>query len=319
MTANPISQTNSNRTPVWFIAHGGPPTVLDYDSSARKHWIKIASEIKDLYRNKQTLKGIVFVSAHWQAESSEVSNNPDGILVNNDATNPLIYDFYGFPREFYQLQFKTENPSWLNQLVSSHLNKEGFQASFTKRGLDHGVWVPLLPGFGADGQDLPPLTQISLPFSQEDQGKNPVQDGLRALRLGRALRALRDQGIAVIGGGQPVHNLREMMRSRSDPNYQQSDFAQVFGDAVKDALSPPGKNASIGGQDKYAELAQGEPQRWEAALDLFDHKYFKRSHPTAEHLLPALVCLGAAHDEEAGNRTFREEQLTMDWSMFRWE
>lgn len=305
-----MTASHPARTPIYFIAHGGPPTVLDYTSAARKHWIKVASEIKTLSSGPDPfIRGIVFLSAHWQAEPNQVSNDPNGILVNTNETNPLIYDFYGFPDELYKLQFHSHNPSWLNQLVAKHLNNQGFSTTLTNRGIDHGVWVPLLPGFGENAEGLPPLLQISLPFSHEDQGKPPVEDGLRALRLGRALQALREQGIAIIGGGQPVHNLGEMRKSMMDPLYQPGEFADVFGDALSQAVIPKGDETTD---------SNGIPSRWANALHLFDHKYFKRAHPTAEHLLPALVCFGAARDDEEGVQTFRHEQMTLGWAMYKW-
>lgn len=305
-----MTASHPARTPIYFIAHGGPPTVLDHTSAARKHWIKVASEIKSLSSGSNpSIRGIVFLSAHWQAEPQEVSHDANGILVNTEETNPLIYDFYGFPDELYKLQFHSHNPSWLNQLVANHLDNQGFSTRTTRRGIDHGVWVPLLPGFGENAEGLPPLVQISLPFSYEDQGKPPVEDGLRALRLGRALQALRDQGIAIIGGGQPVHNLGEMRKSMMDPLYQPGEFAHVFGDALSQAVIPKGNGAID---------SNGVPARWANALHLFDHRYFKRAHPTAEHLLPALVCFGAAHDDEEGVQTFRNEQMTLGWAMYKW-
>jgi len=57
-------------------------------------------------------KGLVVVSAHWEDEAggSGVTGQPDSRLsvmcrklietVNTDETNPLIYDFYNFPKHF---------------------------------------------------------------------------------------------------------------------------------------------------------------------------------------------------------------------------
>lgn len=229
-----------------------------------------------------------------------------GVLVNVDESNPLIYDYYGFPKSLYELKFNTQNPSWLSASVMETLKAEGLTPVSTRRGIDHGVFIPLLAGFGEQGQGLPPLVQVSLP--PEDAHGDATQDGVRALRLGKALRALRSQGIAIVGGGQPVHNLRDFQRARQMGQKAIGSYSVPFAQALTAAVCP----TSLGTDD------HGEPKRWEAAKKLFLDQNYNSAHPSSEHLLPALVTLGAALDEEEGREEFALNEGPLAWNMYKW-
>lgn len=229
-----------------------------------------------------------------------------GVLVNVDESNPLIYDYYGFPKSLYELKFNSQNPAWLSALLQETLKAEGLTPVSTRRGIDHGVFIPLLAGFGEQGQGLPPLVQVSLP--PEDAQGDVVQDGIRALRLGKALRTLRSKGIAIVGGGQPVHNLRDFQRARQLGQKAIGAYSVPFAQALTAAVCP----ASSSTNDR------GEPERWEAAKRLFLNEHYHSAHPSSEHLLPALVTLGAALDEEEGREEFDMNEGPLAWNMYKW-
>lgn len=291
------------RAPIWFIAHGGPPTLFDVNHPAHQHWLKVASDIKNA-----KLKGIIFVSAHWQAESGDFvdtskRNSERSILLNTNTNNPLIYDFYNFPKHYYETKFESKNPPDLQEAVAKHLRQEEYHVQETDRGIDHGVWVPLRasgPIFNV------PLIQVSLPIATK-----PEQDGIAALHLGRALRGLREQGYAIIGGGQPVHNLRDYMMARSAGAPRPSNYGKTFSAALTRAL------VNIPSEEREGE--QGvDPARWIEAKSLFQRPDYAEAHPTSEHLLPALVALGAAGDTEPGSEEFRFDEGPLAWNMYRY-
>ena len=98
-----------------------------------------------------------------------------------------------------------------------------------------------------------------------------------ALRLGRALAPLRDQGVLVIGSGSLTHNLHEFRQHINDPEY-----AQAFADWVA------------------AAVARGDVQ---ALVDYRAQAPFAaRAHPTEEHYLPLLVAVGASTLDESRQR-----------------
>lgn len=67
------------RAPAIFISHGGPPTMFDTQHLAYKKWQSIG---KELLGYGEKLKGIVIVSAHWQAE-----DRPKGVYIS-ESTSP---------------------------------------------------------------------------------------------------------------------------------------------------------------------------------------------------------------------------------------
>lgn len=290
--------------PVWFIAHGGPPTLYQPQHPAHQHWLRLGRDIR-----RTQPKGIVFVSAHWQAEPEDFldgsnasgatdTNGPSSssasaasrrVLINTDSSNPLIYDFYGFPKHYYEANFASHNPPVLHEAVSAHLRGEGYTVQETQRGIDHGVWVPLLAAFGErgmlDGEGKSvggsgiPLVQVSLPIPRTD----PRDDGAAALALGHALRGLRQQGIAVVGGGQPVHNLRDYRLLSGGLSPAAKDhYSQTFPPALTAALLLPSGSAAA---DASNGSDGSEPTRWAAAKALFSRADYAQAHPTSEHLL----------------------------------
>ena len=126
------------------------------------------------------------------------------------------------------------------------------------RGLDHGVWTPLVHLFPE--ADVPVL-QLSLPSRLGPE---------RLFELGRRLAGLSADGGLVVGSGNVTHNLRAMRADGSPPEA----FAAEFDGWVAEVLAERDWDALLGA----AERAPA----------------FGRNHPTAEHWLPLVVAAGAA-------------------------
>lgn len=159
-----------------------------------------------------------------------------------------------------------------------------------KRGIDHGVWCPLKVAFQRpyleemtpeqrknqkatiDTPSVLPasltLTQVSLPASDSS---------IDSLKLGAALRGLREQGFAIVGGGMSVHNLRDLMRSfalaggRGLAALSPTSYSEGFLKALTEAMTVP-------------PAAQDE-DKWSKALKLDRRSDFQPAHPTPEHFL----------------------------------
>jgi 4,5-DOPA dioxygenase extradiol len=56
-------------------------------------------------------------------------------------------------------------------------------------------------------------------------------------------------------------------------------------------------------------------ERNNSAIELSQHKHFRDCHPTAEHLVPYHVALGAA-GEDAGKKLLHEYYSTLSWGSF---
>lgn len=237
------------------------------------------------------------------------------LSVNVDENNPLVYDFYNFPDHFvsrdtahislrparspasllifrpqYKQRVESSNPANISALVLDHLRSNGVPAHPIKRGIDHGVWCPLKVAFqkpfleeltleqrktqpaSTDTPSVLPstlsLTQVSLPVSESS---------IDSLKLGASLRALREQGFAIVGGGMSVHNLRDMMRmfamggGRGLAKLQPTQYSESFLSTLDEAMTVP--------------PASRDEDKWSKALKLDHRDDFLPSHPTPEHFL----------------------------------
>ena len=132
-------------------------------------------------------------------------------------------------------------------------------------GLDHGAWSVLRHMYPE--ADVPAF-QLSL-------------DKRRAfkehLELGQEIRDLRERGVLILGSGNIVHNLGRV--DWSDP-LGAYDWAVEFDAKVKAAV------------EAHHTLALAEPQKWGEAL-------LSTAHPTVEHYLPLLYCMGSTDEKDA--------------------
>ncbi|WVR00174.1 hypothetical protein IAU59_007316 [Kwoniella sp. CBS 9459] len=261
---NQTQVTAPRRGDVYFISHGGPPTIEQHHSGPYKAWQKFGRMI-----NSETLKpkGIIAVSAHWENEDQHGPGSA-GVIVNSNTANPLIYDFGGFPKHFYQFQFRSFADPTLQARIVETLKQDGIPVRREDRGPDHGVWIPFKAAFGDDSPL--PIVQVSLPGTS---------DPLASVKLGRSLGRLRDEGYAVVATGQVVHNLRDLFTGRKTP------YTKPFMHSLESALSAPA-SASPGVSGSGAV---------ESTVDLLRSPLYKQAHPTDEHFFPILVALGAVH------------------------
>ncbi|OCF38111.1 extradiol ring-cleavage dioxygenase [Kwoniella heveanensis BCC8398] len=267
-----VNQTQSpaaslRRGDVYFLSHGGPPTIEQYESGPYKAWQKFGRTIT---AEKSKPKGIVAVSAHWENED-RYGPGAAGVIVNSNTTNPLIYDFGGFPKHFYQFQFRSNADPALQAKVVDVLKKDGIPVRREDRGLDHGVWIPFKAAFGDDSPL--PIVQVSLPGTSDPQA---------SVKLGKSLSKLRDEGYAIVATGQVVHNLRDLFTGRKMP------YTKPFLQAVESALSSSDSTRA------------NEDPSLSATLDLLNSPLYKKAHPTDEHFFPLLVALGAIHPRTSG-------------------
>jgi 4,5-DOPA dioxygenase extradiol len=131
-----------------------------------------------------------------------------------------------------------------------------------------------------------PVVQISL---------QPELGTRHHLRLGRALRAIEEDNVLVIGSGHMTHNLRDWMRGGGEPQ----PYAQEFSEWVKDRIE----------RRELDELADYRARTPHGA----------RAHPTDEHFLPLFFALGAARDDYQPERFFSSIDagvLSMDAYVF---
>ncbi len=227
--------------PSVFVSHGAPTLPME-DIPARRF-------LGELGRSLGRPRAVLCISAHWERTDPALS------LAEAPET---IYDFHGFPRALYELDYPAPGAPDLARAVAKLLATAGVEAALVEhRGLDHGAWVPLMLMY--PGADVP-ATQLSV---QSEDGPAAHQ------ALGRSLAPLRAEGVLILGSGGAVHNLREWRAGDSTV----PDWAVAFDDWLVDRIEA----------DDLAALTDYRAQAPEGP----------RAHPTEEHFLPLFVAMGA--------------------------
>ena len=238
--SSPTRQPITSRMPVGFVGHGAPLLALDAAKGAPLRAWGAALPIP---------RAVLVISAHWERSPT---------TIGTTETRPLVYDFGGFPQALYEVQYAAPGAPWLADRIDSLFGAPSLRSP---RGLDHGVWTPLVHLF-ADA--TVPVLQLSMPSSE----------GARALfDLGRRLAPLRDEGVFVLGSGNITHNLRA------------ADFA---GNSA-----PPAWAADF---DEWARSTIAR-RDWDTLLDYASKApSYRTSHPTDDHWFPMIVAAGASAD-----------------------
>ncbi|PLZ01420.1 dioxygenase [Burkholderia sp. WAC0059] len=236
----------STRLPALFLSHGAPTLPID-PSLPSAGFAALSARLP-------RPEAVLMLSAHWGTLQPAVST----------ASEPeTIHDFYGFPRALYEIRYPAPGAPDVAQRAAALLGAGGFAVDAEPHGLDHGAWVPMLLMF--PDADVP-VAQLSI---------QPRGDAAHHFRLGRALRALRDEGVMVIGSGQITHNLRaaDFSARPEDADPHVAEFTGWFEDRLRER-----------DLDALLDYRRRAPHaQW--------------MHPTDEHLLPVFAALGAADDD----------------------
>jgi len=235
-----------------FLSHGGGPMPLLGDPGHRE----MVACLTDLAARMPVPEAIVVVSAHWEASVP---------TITAAAQPDLIYDYYGFPPESYEITYPCPGEPALAQTLQEMLDAAGIEARLDDtRGLDHGVFVPLRIMYP---QATIPCVQLSL---------LDTLDPAAHIAIGRALAGLSARNVLVIGSGFSFHNLKAFFAPPSDE-----------GDRLNQAF-----------EAWLAEVCSSEicteAERAERLIHWAEAPGARFCHPREEHLLPLHVCYGAA-------------------------
>ncbi len=230
--------------PSLYVSHGAPPLFED------TAWM---TQLHDWARRLPKPRAVLVVSAHW--ESAPLS-------ITSTAPSELVYDFGGFDPLYFRMRYDTPDAGELARQVAGVLSAERLH-EHARRGLDHGAWVPLKVMYPA--ADVPVL-QLSI----------PTHDSTRLLALGERLRALREEGVLVVGSGFLTHGLPyvDWQAPHTVPGW-----SAEFDAWAADALS----RGDVEELAAFRTRAPGMPY----------------AHPTVEHFTPLFITLGAATDPSA--------------------
>jgi len=178
--------------PIGFIGHGSPMNIIA-DNSYTKSIYNICEALP-------TPKALLVVTAHWMS---------DGATAVTTSKKPeLIYDFYGFPDELYDVKYSCPGFPEIGEI----LKYIGIKPIDTY-GLDHGVWSVLKHMYPNANV---PVVALSIDIAQP---------AIYHYEMGKKLKFLREHDILVLGSGNIVHNLNLVdMHSDSDPYQWAIDF-----------------------------------------------------------------------------------------------
>jgi 4,5-DOPA dioxygenase extradiol len=241
--------------PALYLSHGAPPLLED------------ALWIGELFSWSQTLPkptAILVVSAHW--ESAPLSLSAPG------PKTPLVYDFGGFAKRYFQMTYQTPGASALAARVAAAMPYSEPVHQNASRGLDHGAWVPL--------KTMYPYADVAVL-----QMSIPTHDPGRLMDIGGRLRSLRNEGVLVIGSGAMTHGLPYLTRDQLYDGVVPS-WSSEFDAWAAEALT----RGDVDTLANYRSLAPA----------------VRFAHPTVEHYTPLFVTLGAATDVEASVQTMVE-------------
>jgi aromatic ring-opening dioxygenase catalytic subunit (LigB family) len=263
--------TNGRRMPTYYIPHGGGPWPFMPERAAALPGL--TAFLRGLLADVGTTpRAILVVSGHWEEAAPTVSRRSD---------YAMLYDYYGFPPETYELQYPAPGSPDVADRVRDVLAAAGIPVGVDgERGYDHGVFVPFMLVAPEATIPVVPLSLVA--------GLDPAQH----LAIGRALAPLRDEGILIVGSGMSFHNLRA-----------------IFGGA--DLTRADAFDAWLG------DAVTGDPAQRDARLAAWESAPAARfAHPREEHLLPLMVAAGAA-DDDPGRRVYHETIMSAATSGFR--
>ncbi|MCB2015971.1 MAG: 4,5-DOPA dioxygenase extradiol [Hydrogenophaga sp.] len=250
-----MRQAMAGPAPALFIGHGSPMNVLRDNgfTSAMGQWGERLGRPR----------AILMVSAHWLTERDT--------RVSTTAEPSLIYDFTGFPKSLYEVRYPAPGAPVNARQAALRLAPRRVGED-PARGLDHGAWTVLKLMYPA--ADVP-VFQLSIDITR---------DGPFHLALGRALAALRGEGVMVVGSGNLVHNLSRLDRGAGEASRATEAWAQDFDAAAAQAID-------AGDADALAS--------WE-----FLSERAATAVPFPDHYFPLLYAAGAAQRGETPRHVF---------------
>lgn len=267
-----MSAASQTTLPTLFISHGGGP--WPYIPQMKEQFKKTAQWLTDLPNTlPEKPKAILSISGHWEEETVTVSS----------AKNPeMIFDYSGFPEHTYHIKYPAPGSPEIAKRIHGLLTQAGIKNNDdATHGFDHGTFVPLVLMY--------PKAEVPVISMSIKANYSPLEH----LKIGQALKPLRDEGVLIIGSGLSYHNMRGFGSAGAGPVSQQ--FGQWLETTISES-NPEKRNQLL--------------QEWEKAPAA------RLAHPYEDHLVPLMVVAGAAGND-VGHVEFVDHVMGVDMASYR--
>jgi 4,5-DOPA dioxygenase extradiol len=239
---------DNQKMPVLFLGHGSPMNAIEEN--------EFVNGFRDIASKIPKPKVVLCVSAHWETK---------GTFVTAMEKPKTIHDFFGFPKELYEIRYPAPgNPDLAKEIVDIITKTNvGYDHQW---GLDHGCWVVLRHIFPE--ADVP-VVQMSLDYTKTAQFH---------YELSKELNLLRRKGVMIIGSGNMVHNLGMVSWDNMDTPEFGYDWAIEANERMKKFIL----------NNDHQQLIEYQSQG----------RAFSLAIPTPEHYLPLLYTLALKEEDE---------------------
>ena len=252
------------KTPVLFTSHGNPMDI-PLSKEERPFWNTLYELGVNLQQN-HVVKAALVVSAHWCTK---------GTFVNISPVQEQIYDYYGFPKHYYDPKYNAKGAPEIAKEVSRIIPSVKESEEW---GLDHGAWPMLMHLF--PNADVP-VFQMSIDYHAKPSYHYD---------LGRQLSPLREKGVLIIGSGSLIHNIPLAVKK------MRNNDMTVYGWEIE--------------YDMWLKKQIDERNISNIINYQTSHKLGKLAAPTPDHFVPVLYSLGLL-DAKDEIRHFYEGALTI--------
>ncbi|CAD7971402.1 unnamed protein product [Amoebophrya sp. A120] len=351
-----------------FVSHGGGPLPLLGDPN-HAELVATLEKLGEKLREEQTARTanpndpppikpidvVVLISAHHEEAvctvQAEQGDSGRGSVVEkttlpgaidsdkNHHPPPLLYDYYGFPPEAYNVSFPgsfrgasiaeaEEIRAILEQeeATGDHPNFKVVVAP-PSRGFDHGVFVPLkvmkfseaISRFSKNGgeqkqneqkqhEDHVLIVQVSL--LKDLSLESHASLGRRLGRLQNVFLEKKQKRVLILGSGMSFHNMqaffsssREKLKWKETSEKMQEELVKAVREHMR--LTTEAELDPARSTEKWSQHEACQEENWKS---LFRQPLVKESHPRLEHLLPLVVtCFAAGCRGKSGKQVSIEE------------
>jgi len=253
------TKPTGQKLPVLFTSHGNPMDipVPHYGNPFNTYLGDLGKEI----RKKYTVNAILVVSAHWLTK---------GTFVNISPSPKMIYDYYGFPDNYYTIKYPASGaPETAKELA------KGIEEikTTTDWGFDHGNWPMLMHLFPEANV---PVFQLSINYDKPAQYHYDI-----AIQL----KKYREQGVLIIGSGALVHNLKLAMAKMRKGDTVIYGWEAEFDQWVKNKI---------------------DDRDVKSLIDYEKYKLGKLAAPTPDHYVPVIYSMALAENKDEIRHTFTD-------------